>query len=47
MYAKCGRISHALSVFDGISEKDVISWTCMIDVFGRNGQGGEAVDDVS
>ncbi|KAL2979111.1 hypothetical protein AAZX31_13G153800 [Glycine max] len=44
MYAKCGRISHALSVFDGISEKDVISWTCMIDVYGRNGQGGEAVE---
>ena len=31
-------------MFDGISEKDVISWTCMIDVYGRNGQGGEAVE---
>ncbi|KAG4911677.1 hypothetical protein JHK82_052279 [Glycine max] len=44
MYAKCGRISQALSVFHGICEKDVISWTCMIDAYGRNGQGREAVE---
>jgi pentatricopeptide repeat protein len=43
MYAKCGKISLARSVFDGICRKDVISWTCMIDAYGRNGCGHEAV----
>ncbi|KAL2341477.1 hypothetical protein Fmac_009417 [Flemingia macrophylla] len=44
MYAKCGKVSHARSLFDGILEKDVISWSCMIDAYGRNGQGCEAVE---
>ncbi|KAK7412777.1 hypothetical protein VNO78_04396 [Psophocarpus tetragonolobus] len=44
MYAKCGKVSQAQSVFDGICEKDVISWTCMIDAYGRNGQGCEAFE---
>ncbi|CAJ2658104.1 unnamed protein product [Trifolium pratense] len=43
MYAKCGKILLARSVFDGICRKDVISWTCMIDAYGRNGCGHEAV----
>ncbi|XP_027931417.1 pentatricopeptide repeat-containing protein At5g66500, mitochondrial-like [Vigna unguiculata] len=43
MYAKCGKVSLAQSLFDGICEKDVISWTCMIDAYGRNGRGREAV----
>ncbi|CAK8539134.1 unnamed protein product [Lathyrus sativus] len=43
MYAKCGKISLARSVFDGIRRKDVISWTCMIDAYGRNGCGDEAI----
>lgn len=44
MYAKCGKISLARSVFDGIFQKDVISWTCMIDAYGRNGCGHEAIE---
>ncbi|KAL5097594.1 hypothetical protein RYX36_001921 [Vicia faba] len=44
MYAKCGKISLARSVFDGIRRKDVISWTCMIDAYGRNGCGNEAIE---
>ncbi|KAK8468844.1 hypothetical protein PHAVU_006G134044 [Phaseolus vulgaris] len=43
MYGKCGKVSHAQLLFDGICEKDVISWTCMIDAYGRNGRGPEAV----
>ncbi|KAK2352065.1 pentatricopeptide repeat-containing protein, mitochondrial [Trifolium repens] len=43
MYAKCRKILLARSVFDGICRKDVISWTCMIDVYGRNGCGYEAI----
>lgn len=37
MYAKCGSIKDARFVFDGISEKDVVSWTTMI---GRYLEGG-------
>nr|KYP62587.1 hypothetical protein KK1_017127 [Cajanus cajan] len=44
MYAKCGKVSHARTLFDGICDKDVISWSCMIDAYGRNGQGREAVE---
>ncbi|KAK7287231.1 hypothetical protein RIF29_00379 [Crotalaria pallida] len=44
MYAKCGKISRARLLFDGIQQKDVVSWTSMIDAYGRNGHGHEAVD---
>ncbi|XLR25224.1 hypothetical protein S83_053124 [Arachis hypogaea] len=44
MYAKCGKISHARSLFNGISQKDVISWTCMVDAYGRSGCGHEGVE---
>ncbi|GAB4840535.1 hypothetical protein Ancab_021304 [Ancistrocladus abbreviatus] len=43
MYAKCGKISRARLVFDGTLEKDVVSWTSMIDAYGRQGNGLEAV----
>ncbi|KAE9592551.1 putative tetratricopeptide-like helical domain-containing protein [Lupinus albus] len=44
MYAKCGKLSHARLLFDRIFQKDVISWTSMIDAYGRNGHGHEAVE---
>ncbi|KAK7303480.1 hypothetical protein RJT34_14387 [Clitoria ternatea] len=44
MYAKCGKILHARSLFNGIYNKGVTSWTCMIDAYGRNGQGHEAIE---
>ncbi|KAK4259553.1 hypothetical protein QN277_005874 [Acacia crassicarpa] len=43
MYAKCGKLLNARLVFDRISQKDVISWTSMIDAYGNHGHGHEAV----
>ncbi|KAI3440520.1 uncharacterized protein J3R85_003608, partial [Psidium guajava] len=42
MYAKCGKVRHAKTLFDSILEKDVVSWTTMIDGYGINGNGLEA-----
>ncbi|GAA0169129.1 hypothetical protein LIER_43837 [Lithospermum erythrorhizon] len=44
MYAKCGNISSARLVFDAIHQKDVVSWTSMIDAYGSHGCGIEAVE---
>lgn len=44
MYAKCGKISNARSLFNGICNKDVVSWTSMIDAYGSHGHGLEALD---
>ncbi|KAH0971214.1 hypothetical protein GBA52_023370 [Prunus armeniaca] len=44
MYAKCGKISNARSLFNGISNKNVVSWTSMIDAYGNHGNGLEALD---
>lgn len=44
MYAKCGKISHARSLFNCICNKDVVSWTSMIDAYGSHGLGLEALD---
>ncbi|KAK0603403.1 hypothetical protein LWI29_004579 [Acer saccharum] len=44
MYAKCGIISNARSLFDGIVQKDVVSWTSMIDAYGSHGRGPEALE---
>ncbi|KAF8018280.1 hypothetical protein BT93_H3240 [Corymbia citriodora subsp. variegata] len=42
MYAKCGKVGHAKTLFDSILRKDVVSWTTMIDAYGINGDGLEA-----
>lgn len=44
MYAKCGKILNARSLFNGIFHKDVVSWTSMIDAYGRHGHGHEALE---
>lgn len=44
MYAKCGKIVDARSLFNGICNKDVVSWTSMIDAYGSHGHGLEAFD---
>ncbi|XP_059458211.1 pentatricopeptide repeat-containing protein At5g66500, mitochondrial [Corylus avellana] len=44
MYAKCGKILSARLLFDGICNKSVVSWTSMIDAYGRHGHGLEALE---
>lgn len=43
MYGKCGRISDARSVFDSISELDVVSWNSMISAYSMHGLGADAI----
>ncbi|MQL96016.1 hypothetical protein Taro_028686 [Colocasia esculenta] len=43
MYAKCGSLQDAREVFDGMKEKDVVSWTSMISGYGMHGLGEDAV----
>ncbi|KAK1267754.1 putative pentatricopeptide repeat-containing protein [Acorus gramineus] len=43
MYAKCGELKSAQTVFDTNREKNVISWTTIIDAYRRCGRGFEAV----
>ncbi|XP_062183655.1 pentatricopeptide repeat-containing protein At4g33170-like [Phragmites australis] len=44
MYAKCGSVSCAYSVFQSMQLRPVISWTSMIMGFAQNGRAREAVD---
>ncbi|KAJ0966035.1 hypothetical protein J5N97_027173 [Dioscorea zingiberensis] len=43
MYAKCGRTDDAWRVFHYMPEKNVFSWTSMIDGYGKNGNSHEAL----
>lgn len=43
MYAKCGSLQDARTVFDAMTFQDVVSWTSMISAYGRSGQGHDAV----
>ena len=42
MYAKCGQMAASRLVFDHIVEKNVVSWTSIIDAYGSHGLGTEA-----
>ncbi|KAL5713586.1 hypothetical protein ACHQM5_015649 [Ranunculus cassubicifolius] len=42
MYAKCGKITTARLLFDGLPHRTVVSWTSIIDAYGRQGCGIEA-----
>ncbi|KAI4369144.1 hypothetical protein MLD38_017627 [Melastoma candidum] len=37
MFARCGMIEKALQVFEGLPEKDVLTWTTLISGFARHG----------
>ncbi|KAL5200048.1 hypothetical protein ABZP36_021251 [Zizania latifolia] len=43
MYAKCGSISEARSIFNSMDNKNVVSWNAMIAGYGLHGQGAEAL----
>ncbi|XP_059659664.1 pentatricopeptide repeat-containing protein At5g27110-like [Cornus florida] len=43
MYAKCGAVDEALSVFNKLPERDIVSWTSMIMAYGSHGQAFEAL----
>ncbi|KAL3522425.1 hypothetical protein ACH5RR_015259 [Cinchona calisaya] len=44
MYSKCGRTEDARRIFDYMPEKNVFSWTSMIDGYGKNGSPNEALE---
>lgn len=44
MYAKCGKLLNARSLFDGVFQKDVVSWTSMIAAYGSHGHGLGALE---
>ncbi|KMT04530.1 hypothetical protein BVRB_8g181920 [Beta vulgaris subsp. vulgaris] len=43
MYSKCGRTDDARRIFDYMPEKNVFSWTSMIDGYGKNGEPNEVI----
>ncbi|XXG70328.1 hypothetical protein AAC387_Pa06g3112 [Persea americana] len=43
MYSKCGRTEDARRIFDYMPEKNVFSWTSMIDGYGKNGTPDKAL----
>ncbi|XP_022853749.1 putative pentatricopeptide repeat-containing protein At3g49142 [Olea europaea var. sylvestris] len=44
MYAKCGCLSEAREVFDGMQLRDVVSWTSLMSAYGRSGEGHRAIE---
>lgn len=43
MYARCGNLSKARAIFDGMVERNLVSWTAIIGGYGMHGQGEIAV----
>ncbi|WRX22525.1 Pentatricopeptide repeat - like 10 [Theobroma cacao] len=43
MYAKCGSLDKAWSVFNGMPKRDVVSWNAMLQGFAMHGHGREAL----
>ncbi|XP_050369748.1 pentatricopeptide repeat-containing protein At5g27110 [Argentina anserina] len=43
MYAKCGAVDEARSVFNKLPSRDLVSWTSMITAYGSHGQAKEAL----
>ncbi|KAI4305976.1 hypothetical protein L6164_029297 [Bauhinia variegata] len=43
MYAKCGAVDEAFSVFKCLPERDLVSWTSMITAYGSHGRASDAL----
>ncbi|KAK1427149.1 hypothetical protein QVD17_15832 [Tagetes erecta] len=43
MYARCGNLTKAQEIFDGMTEKNLVSWTSIIGGYGMHGEGETAV----
>ncbi|KAF0911973.1 hypothetical protein E2562_012784 [Oryza meyeriana var. granulata] len=43
MYSKCSRVEDGRRIFDRMAERNVITWTSMIDGYGKNGLSDEAL----
>lgn len=43
MYTKCGNLSCSVRVFNGMIEKDTVSWNALISAYAQHGEGKEAV----
>ena len=43
LYAKCGRVEQARIVFEGLDDRNIISWTSIISGYAQNGQPMEAL----
>nr|CAD1824085.1 unnamed protein product [Ananas comosus var. bracteatus] len=44
MYSRSGSVGHSLEVFNGVKEKDVVSWSSIIQAYALNGKVDEALD---
>ncbi|KAL6575024.1 putative pentatricopeptide repeat-containing protein, mitochondrial [Orobanche minor] len=44
MYARCGNLVKAKTIFDSMPDKNLVSWTAIIGGYGMHGHGDEAVE---
>ncbi|GFZ19017.1 tetratricopeptide repeat (TPR)-like superfamily protein [Actinidia rufa] len=44
LYAKCGKMEEALSVFNKMPRRDLVSWTTMVTGFAQSGHAHEAIN---
>ncbi|XP_073116170.1 pentatricopeptide repeat-containing protein At3g49740-like [Elaeis guineensis] len=43
MYGKCGELDYGSKVFDGMLQRDIVSWNVIISAYAQNGDGHEAI----
>ncbi|EFJ10639.1 hypothetical protein SELMODRAFT_71915, partial [Selaginella moellendorffii] len=44
MYGKCGSLEDALTVFNSMKKRDIVSWTAMVAAYARNGHSSRALE---